>query len=81
MCEEASVQEQLELIHEKIPEGGIIDLTEVEEEKDHVVRLRGCIENLRDSVELFKKRYQNQTKEVRCLRNAAEETESKNIYC
>ena len=78
MCEETSVQRQLELIRERISEGGVIDLTEVEEE-EHVVRLRECAENLRNSVELFKKRYQNQSQEVRCLRNAAEDFESKNI--
>ena len=78
MCEETSVQRQLESIRVRISEGGIIDLTEVEEE-EHVVRLRESAEKLKNSVELFKKRYQNQAQEVRCLRNATEELESKNI--
>ena len=77
MREETRVQRQLDLIHKRISEGGILDLTDIEEEAEHVKRIRASARALRNSVELFKKRYQNQAIEIGCLENASEDVERK----
>ena len=80
MREETRVQRQLDLIHKRISEGGILDLTDIEEEAEHGRRIRASARALKDSVELFRQRYRNQATEVESSRNAivdAEDVECK----